>query len=65
MLGFLHDQKVLIHFNETLELNNMVILDPQWLIDIFKKVISVKRYEPTEYILEQFWLKLPETGLET
>ena len=28
MLGFLHDQKVLIRFNETPELNNMVILDP-------------------------------------
>ena len=41
----------------------MVILDPQWLIDIFKKVITVKRYEPTEYILEQFWLKLHETGI--
>ena len=63
MLDFLHDQKVLIHFNETPELNNMVILDPQWLIDIFKKVITVKRYEPTEYILEQFWLKLHETGI--
>ena len=63
MLQFLHDQKFLIHFNKTPELNNMVILDPQWLIDIFKKVITVRRYEPTEDVVEQFWIKLQETGI--
>ena len=40
MLDFLHDQKVLIHFKEK-QLNTLVILDPQWLIDIFKKVITI------------------------
>ena len=64
MLDFLHDQKVLIHFNEPQELNNLVILDPQWLIDIFKKVITIRRYEPdTEDNVERFWLKLHETGI--
>ena len=62
MLDFLHDQKVLIHFNET-QLNNLVILDPQWLIDIFKKVITIRRYEYTEDNVERFWLKLQETGI--
>ena len=62
MLDFLHDQKVLIHFNET-QLNNLVILDPQWLIDIFKKVITIRRYEYTEHNVERFWLKLQETGI--
>ena len=63
MLNFMHDQKILIHFNKTPELNNMVILDPQWLINIFKEVITVKRYEPTEGIVEQFLLKLQDTGI--
>ena len=63
MLNFMHDQKIIIHFNKTPELNNMVILDPQWLINIFKEVITVKRYEPTEGIVEQFLLKLQDTGI--
>ena len=63
MLDFLHDQKVLIHFTETKELNNLVILDPQWLIDILKKVITVRRYEPTEASVEPFWRKLQGTGI--
>ena len=63
MLNFMHDQKILIHFNKTPELNNTVILDPQWLINIFKEVITVKRYEPTEGIVEEFLLKLQETGI--
>ena len=63
MLDFLHDQKVIIHFTETKELNNLVILDPQWLIDIFKKVITIRRYEYTEHNVERFWLKLQETGI--
>ena len=63
MLNFMHDQKILIHFNKTPELNNTVILDPQWLINIFKEVITVKRYEPTEGIVEEFLLKLQDTGI--
>ena len=63
MLNFMHDQKILIHFNKTPELNNTLILDPQWLINIFKEVITVKRYEPTEGIVEEFLLKLQDTGI--
>ena len=63
MLDFLHDQKVLIHFAETKELNNLVILDPRWLIDILKKVITVRRYEPTEASVEPFWRKLQGTRI--
>ena len=63
LLAFLHDQRVLIHFNETPELRNMVILDPQWLIDVFKKVITIKRYKHTEETVEELWLKLEKTGI--
>ena len=63
MLDFLHDQKVLIHFKETSQLNTLVILDPQWLIDIFKKVITIRPYEVTEKVLVQYWLKMEATGI--
>ena len=41
LLNFLHDQRILIHFGDTPELDKMVILDLQWLIDVFKKIITV------------------------
>ena len=63
MLNFLHDQRILIHFSETPELESMVILDPQWLIDVFKKVITVERYERTEANVEDLWIKLEKTGI--
>lgn len=62
-MNFLHDQRILIHFNETPELENMVILDPQWLIDVFKKVITIKSYERTEETVEELWLKFEKTGI--
>ena len=45
MLHFYHDLGVLIYFggdrNANSYLQDMVILDPQWLIDIFKRIITV------------------------
>lgn len=63
LLNFLHDQKMLIHFNEPPELDNMVILDPQWLIDIFKRVITIPRYEPSEDCVEELWRNLEKNGI--
>ena len=63
LLNFLHDQRILIHFNGTPELERMVILDPQWLIDVFKMVITVKRYEHEDRKVEELWRKLEETGI--
>ena len=44
VLDFLHDQRIIIHFDGTDELNKLVVLDPQWLIDVFKKVITCLLY---------------------
>ena len=63
VLNFLHDQRILIHFNETPELEAMVILDPQWLIDVLKKVITVKSYEHSDENVEELWVKLEKTGI--
>ena len=63
LLNFLHDQRVLIHFNESPELDNMVVLSPQWLIDIFKEVITVKRCEHVEESVEILWSNFEKTGI--
>ena len=57
LLNFLHDQRILIHFDSSPLLNNMVILDPQWLVDLFTSVITVKPgpYEGKE---TELWSKL-------
>ena len=63
LLNFLHDQRILIHFDDTPQLNKMVILDPQWLIDVFKKVITIRPYHSKERKYEKLWLKLETTGM--
>ena len=62
LLNFLHDQRILIHFDDTPELNKLVVLNPQWLIDVFKKVITVKPYDHEEREFKDLWQKLEETG---
>ena len=63
VLDFLHDQRILIHFDDTFELKKLVVLDPQWLIDVFKTVITVKRYDQQERGLNDLWLKLEREGI--
>ena len=42
LLHFYHDMGVIIYFGDRSEnLKNLVILDPQWLVDVFRKVITV------------------------
>ena len=63
MLNFLHDQRILVHFDHTKQLKRMVILDPQWLVDVFKEVITIRPYQSRERKYEQLWLKLERTGI--
>ena len=63
MLNFLHDLRVLIHFDDTPELDNLVILDPQWLIDVFKNVITVRPYHWKERNFADLWYKLEKQGI--
>ena len=63
LLNFLHDQRILIHFDDTPELNKLVVLDPQWLIDVFKKVITVKQYDREERKFKDLWRILEKTGI--
>ena len=63
LLNFLHDQRILIHFSETADLEKMVILSPQWLIDIFKEVITVKHFKQTDKRVARLWRDFEKTGI--
>ena len=63
VLNFLHDQRILIHFDDSPQLNKLVILNPQWLIDVFKKVITVKPFDSEEREFRHLWEKLEKTGV--
>ncbi|XP_044183878.1 uncharacterized protein LOC122964379 [Acropora millepora] len=62
-IDFLHDQRILIHFDKTDELNKLVVLDLQWLIDVMKKVITIKRYDDAEREFKVLWRKLEKEGI--
>ena len=63
LMNYLHDIRSLIHFEDTVQLNKLVVLDPQWLVDVFKKVITVKPYDPKEKEFLHLWCKLESTGV--
>ena len=63
LLNFLHDQRILIHFDDTDLLNKLVVLDPQWLVDVFKKVITVKPYHREKKEIRTLWKKLETEGI--
>ena len=64
LMDYLHDLRSLIHFDESPELNKLVVSDPQWLIDVFKKVITVQpAYQCIEKKFIELWWKLEREGL--
>ncbi|PFX13629.1 putative serine/threonine-protein kinase pats1, partial [Stylophora pistillata] len=62
LLNFLHDLRVLIHFDDSPELSEIVFLDIQWLIDVFKNVITVTAYHE-EKSFAHLWKKLEIEGI--
>ena len=62
-LNFLHDQRILVHFDDSAELNDLVILKPQWLVDILKEVITVKPFEQEQSAHEDQWKELEASGV--
>ena len=63
LMKLLHDQRIIIHFDDTPNLNKMVVLDIQWLIDVFKKVITIKPYDGKGIEHKDLWIKLEKTGI--
>ena len=64
LMNYLHDLRSLVHFDDSPTLSKLVVLDPQWLIDLFKKVITVQpAYECKEEKFLQLWRKLEVEGI--
>ncbi len=63
LMKLLHDQRIIIHFNDTPDLNKMAVLDIQWLVDVFKMVITIEPYDGKGKQYKDLWLKLEKTGI--
>ena len=63
LLDFLHDLRIVVHFDDTRQLDDLVVLKPQWLVDIFKEVITVKLFESHQRAFEEHWRTLEKTGV--
>ena len=63
LLNFLHDQRIVIHFSGSPELERMVILNPPWLIDVLKNLITVRGFERTEHSFRDLWGQFEKTGI--
>ncbi|KAK3748906.1 hypothetical protein QZH41_012437, partial [Actinostola sp. cb2023] len=59
LLNYLHDLKSIIYFEDT----KLVIIDIQWLLDVFVKVVTVPLYTDWEVKYEKSWRKLEEDGI--
>lgn len=62
LLNFLYDQCIVIYFCDILSLNKMIVLDMQWFIDVFKKVIIVELYGVEGSYYRDFWFKFEKIG---
>lgn len=65
LVNFLHDNRVLIYFDKPEELDNLIILNTQWLIDVFKQVIAVVPKECQHRKFCNDWKRLETEGLLT
>ena len=55
LLEFLDHRKIIIHLKDTKELEELIILNPQWLIDVIKNVITLKPYKEQDQELKDKW----------
>ena len=63
VVDFFHDRHVALHYTDTPDLAKLVLLDAQWLIDIFKKVITVKPRECQSPQFRKYWRVLEREGV--
>ena len=68
MLQFYHDLGVLIYNPEPgaldAALQNMIILRPQWLVDVFRKIMVFKQAD-TEVRVQKFKAMYGDRGFQT
>ncbi|NP_001161599.1 neuralized PATS1 [Saccoglossus kowalevskii] len=67
MLQFYHDLGVIIYYGGTGamddSLQNTIVLKPQWLVDVFKRVITVKDIDEQWPVFIDAWTMLDQEGV--
>ena len=63
IINYFHDRHVVLHFDDTSELDKIVVLDNQWLIDVFKMVITVRPLQDQVKGFEEHWTALEREGV--
>ena len=65
LMKMLHGHRIIIHFDDTPKLNKIVVLDIQWLINEFKKVITIEPYHAGKGRKphKNLWFKLEKKGI--
>ncbi|KAJ7326032.1 hypothetical protein OS493_028755 [Desmophyllum pertusum] len=57
MLNFYHDLGVIVKHGHT------VVLQAQWLIDLFKQLITVRPFDKVDPLYSEYWKELEESGI--
>lgn len=57
MLNFYHDLGVIVKYGRT------VVLQAQWLIDLFKRLITVRPFDEMDPLYSECWKELEESGI--
>ncbi|KAL9972489.1 hypothetical protein ACROYT_G018801 [Oculina patagonica] len=57
MLNFYHDLGVIVKHGHT------VVLQAQWLVDLFKQLITVRPFDEVNPLYSECWLELEESGI--
>eukprot|EP00117_Sycon_ciliatum_P005868 scpid18796/ scgid0488/ Probable serine/threonine-protein kinase pats1; Protein associated with the transduction of signal 1 len=63
MLEFYNRLGVLVYFGNSPQLHNLVVLDPQWLANVFKQLITVPPMDELNPQQAAWWKCVTETGL--
>ena len=63
MLDFYHRLGVLVHFGANELLSDLIIVNPQWLVDIFKRLITVPAGDELQPELADLWKQVVESGI--
>ena len=52
-----------MHFSDSQQLADLVVLDPQWLADVFKQLITVPPFDELDPQQAEWWSSVTKTGL--
>ncbi|KAK2559161.1 putative serine/threonine-protein kinase pats1 [Acropora cervicornis] len=63
LLHFLHDRGTIVYHNRVYNPDGLVVLDPQWLIDVLCKIITAKQQEKESLHILSLRQDLQEKGI--